>query len=63
MKPREARILHVDDSEVARREVVKTAADIGASVVASAASFEEAKAALEQIEDLGVNVVLTDDSL
>jgi CheY-like chemotaxis protein len=63
MRPSEARILHVDDSEFARLRVAEAAADIGASVVGSAASFEEAKDALRQIEDLGVNVVLTDDTL
>jgi CheY-like chemotaxis protein len=63
MKPPEARILHVEDSDVARRLVAEAASDIGASVVASVASFKEARDALELIEELGVNVILTDDTL
>ena len=63
MKPFEARILHVDDSEIARKKVAEAANDIGACVVGSAASFEEAKEALERVGELEVNIILTDDSL
>ncbi len=63
MRPSEARILHIDDSEFARLKVAEAAADIGASVVGSAATFEEARDVVNQIEDLGVNIVLTDDTL
>jgi len=63
MKPSDARIFHVDDSEIARHEVVEAANRIGATVVASAASFEEARAGLGEIEALCINVVLTDENL
>ena len=63
MIPSEARIFHVDDSETARRKVAEAANRIGATVVASAASFEEARAGLAEIKALGINVVLTDENL
>ena len=63
MRPPEARILHIDDSVVARHSVAESATEIGAIVVVSAATFDEARAALSQIKELGVNIILTDDNL
>ena len=63
MIPSEARIFHIDDSEFARIKVAEAANNIGAIVVANADSFEEAKEVIKILEELGVNVVLTDENL
>lgn len=63
MKPSEARILHIDDSEFSRNRVSKHASTIGATVTASAATYEEALVHIAMLKELGITVVLTDDTL